>query len=67
MLPDIPGSVSRQSLHDGRAPKKRPPVLYRVPARFTNPFCLPFDKLRMYGSMVLYFFWQVIFRPAGEK
>ncbi len=31
------------------------------------PTSLPFDRLRMYGSMVLYFLLWVVFLPYGQK
>ncbi len=35
--------------------------------RFQTPICLPFDKLRMDGSMVLYFFNVGYFSPCGAR
>jgi len=40
-----------------------PELFYHSGTRFS----LPFDKLRMYGSMVLYLFCWLFFRPAGAK
>jgi hypothetical protein len=55
MLPDIPGSVSRQPLHDSRAQKKASSIVPRPSAVYKSLFA--------YGRMSLC----VFFAWRGEK